>query len=292
VFLKLIFTVFSCLVLLAACNSKMQSAINSNEKSADAIINGNIVSVRDSSAGRSVVMIEFLDGARKIISLCSGTLIGPHAVLTAGHCFDSNVVPGTVYYNIVFQNVYQFDYNTGRKIQSVYRIGTNFYRHEMYNTQPQSLPGGMKEALYDHDLAVVKFRGEIPAGFGIVTLDSDRGANYQNQNIVVFGYGVYDSSQLGAYGVLRRGTLMVDDNYNLFPDRYHTTMGTSQQVCNGDSGGPQLIQKEGVLKQIGINSTSGSVMETVSRIRRCAGPSQATKVAMFYDWIMNKIKKF
>ncbi|MGE5086216.1 MAG: S1 family peptidase, partial [Bacillota bacterium] len=236
---------------------------------------------RSSKAARSVVLIELIasDGLGK--SFCTATLVGPHTILTAGHCFDSNVLRDFANFRVLFTNSYSDAFFAES------RPGIYFKKHPQYNSEKK----------YDHDIALGIFSGNIPAGYNVVAMDDDITANYANAKTYVYGYGqTIDYSGKPSedlrhsIGDLHKGILQINSNYEQSQDRYYVLAETPNHICYGDSGGPQFYNKDGALKVIGVNSAVGG--ERLSNgNRRCTSWSQATKVAPAYEWFKKEERK-
>ncbi|MFM6928576.1 MAG: S1 family peptidase [Bdellovibrio sp.] len=245
------------------------------------VINGTKVNARSSKAARSVVLIDLMNSAGVGISFCTATLVGPHTILTAGHCFDPALLKEFVSFRVLFTNSYS------EAFFAESRQGVYFKKHPQYHT----------EKTYDHDIAIGIFSGDIPAGYNTVAMDDDITANYANVKTYVYGYGRtidYSGKPSENYrysgGDLHKGTLEVYSDYGQFPDRYHVVAETANHLCQGDSGGPQFYNEGGALKVIGVNSAVGG--ERLSNgFRRCTSWSQATKVAPAYEWFKKEEKK-
>ncbi len=262
--------------LLSGCNQRLSSfSLDSSVAQRSDIIGGEIKTVRNTPASRSVVLIELLDSRGQVLTFCTASLIGPHTVLTAGHCFDSELVGPVKGFRVLFENTYRA---FGPRVQ---RPGIAFARNPDYN----------KRAIYDHDVAIGVFTGTIPQGFSTVPIDEDVSADYSNELIYAYGYGRTQNytgdraeSLLYSTGTLYRGVLKIDPWFKETPDRYFSADTWPTHLCQGDSGGPQFLEKNGVLKIIGVNSASFG-KKLPSGQRDCSGRSQATKVAVFASWI-------
>lgn len=266
---------------LVACNQQLSgsSAVNTSEGSA--IINGQIKTVRDTPASRSVVMIEMVNTRGFAITFCTATLVGPNTILTAAHCFDPKMMPGLASFRVLFENTYTM---TGKREA---REGLAFVRYPDYNSK----------LVYDHDIAIGVFAGTIPQGFSTVALDTNENANYSNMLTYVYGYGrtvnytgdKYENPRYSA-GTLYRGVLKIDNFYKETPDRYFSVVEWPSHLCQGDSGGPQFYDKDGVLKVIGVNSAVFGE-KLPNGMQSCLGRSQATKVSAFYPWIKKEERR-
>ena len=246
----------------------------------DSIINGTPVEKRESAAARSVVMVELLNIDNQRLGFCSGTLIDSNIVLTAAHCFDLRIFPALRKFNILFVNA------LNEKSPAVLRKGISYSMNASYN----------KDAVLDHDIAVLLFKNAAPAGFAPVPIDEDVSANYGSKTLFVYGYGrtidytgIPDQHEIQNPGILHRGLMTADSDYNRFPDRYLTKMESPTTLCQGDSGGPQFFNEKNVLKVVGVNSgVLGK--ELPNGKHSCKAQGQATKVARFAPWIKKEIK--
>lgn len=250
------------------------------ETDSDSIINGTRVEKRESDAARSVVMVEMLDADNNRLGFCTGTLIDSNIVLTAAHCFDLRHFPKLRKFNVLFVN------SLRERSAAVARRGVAYSMNAAYNSQ-----GGL-----DHDIALVLFQNAAPSGFKSVRIDEDPQANYGSRTVYVYGYGRTEDytgqkqqPEKPNPGILHRGTMLIDLEYNRYSDRYLTQVGSETSLCQGDSGGPQFYHERGVLKVIGVNS--GVIGRKLPNGRTsCKGQGQATKVARFAPWIKKEIK--
>lgn len=268
----------SLFTLILGCNQNFDhsniSDDNSSSEKAD-IIGGDINTTRNTPASRSVVLIELLDSRNAPLTFCTATLIGPHTILTAGHCFDPKLVGPIKGFRVLFENTYRA---FGPRES---RAGLAFAVNPDYNMR----------AIYDHDIALGVFSGTVPAEFASVNIDDDINANYSNELVYAYGYGRTQNytgdraeNLLYSTGTLYRGVLKLDPWYKETPDRYFSVDTWPAHLCQGDSGGPQFFDKNGVLKVIGVNSASFGKKLPNGR-QDCSGRSQATKVAPFASWV-------
>lgn len=274
--MKWIFVSLIVTTTLMGCAPQRETPETLNMDTSHSIIGGEDIHERASAASKSVVFLELTNRVGQVITFCTGTLIAPQTVLTAGHCFDSKVVPNLDGFNVVFTSNY-VPFNNYIK-----RRGLRRAVHKYFNSNP---------GYYDHDIAIGVFSGDIPAGYSPVNIDTNTSANYSASVVYAYGFGrskdytdAIGSNPMSFMGQLRRGAVQIDSNYNRHPDRYWTTGRGPVFICQGDSGGPQFYHNNGVLKVIGVNSAVYTP-DGPDKNLTCKAVAQITKVAPFAEWI-------
>ena len=178
--------------------------------------------------------------ARRTLSLCTAEVISPHVVLTAAHCVDPAVIGKGVTYQ-VFTGA---DYNDPAQ----YNNGANYIGVASTQFDPLFDVGNLQGG---HDVGLVVTSQAI----GIAPLPLNRAPLVNADNGSAFrlvGYGVNAGTDTGGVsaGTKRQTTSTLfsyDDLFLEFKDPKHLT-------CEGDSGGPALLTRNGVELIAGITS--------------------------------------
>ncbi len=272
---------------------------NSAEPPSSAIVNGTSVK-SETAASLGLVLIEFYrtseaPGQISLIGFCSGTLLGRHTVLTAAHCFDPHLLPGMTLAKVIFET---------ERLTNSPGLSFDVFKstsHPLYNSEPgirQNVNSYQTYLSYDHDIAILAFKGSAPNNYKIAKLASKPGANYAGQTDHVYGFGRSteytgeDGEQIiFSSGVLREGSVQIKDNFLKFSDRYFIQKNSKDQMtCQGDSGGPHFLESKKSKILIGV--TSATLGRTLANgTKSCLEEAQVTKVNPFYYWIKSEEKK-
>ena len=184
--------------------------------------------------------------------------------------------------------------------------------HPLYNTQPgvrtnwrpannSSAPNQPYQQTflsYNHDIAVLVFKGSAPKNYRFAKLASKETADQSGKSEHVYGFGrsIDYSGETGerldfSAGTLREGFVQIKENFLKIKDRYYIQKNSKKQmICQGDSGGPHYL--EGKISRTLIGVTSAGLGRTLANGRKsCFDEAQVTKVAPFYQWIKSEEKK-
>lgn len=195
-------------------------------------------------------------------SLCTASLISKDTAVTAAHC----VTPGGRAPVMIFGD----DINSAQdQIRPVTGVEVN-------PKWQQSQGRGMDQG----DIAVVKFQGGTPDGYGPARMaTSDRGIK-KGQATDLAGYGISDAKRKTGAGTLRKTTVAVAS-----PRRGKSEMILDQShghgACHGDSGGPAFMRSHGRPVLVGVTNRS----YPDSAADDCGHKVVYTKVSAYKPWI-------
>ncbi|MFL5813975.1 MAG: S1 family peptidase [Bdellovibrionia bacterium] len=254
------------ITLMSLCSCAPQEPGSHLVAQSRSIIGGNLVT-EDSEIASSAVVINIDHGK----SMCSGTLIGDHLVLTAAHCVLEAESLHLYFGNVLVDLKGATPFQNYRAEASVEKVVV----HENYSIQhyrglndialitfKQSLPQGLKPAALapsslSHDNALLS-KTALVAGFGL-TKDTRKPTGSQNLSQVELKINLFEKNSI----------------VELIKPEFKT-----QAVCSGDSGGPAYLSIDGKLYLWGVNSRGD-----------CEKYSYITLASDFQDWISEKSRE-
>lgn len=153
-------------------------------------------------------------------AICSGSMISPTHVLSAGHCFPPEVRSAYITVN-------------GNRIN-----GVRFFRHPGYTETDQAL---------FKDVAVLEL--ETATNLPLIPIMLSQPVA-EGDIIDIFGYGTTESGGLGSLesGQMRVSSVTADHIFTSFS-------GQGSNTCTGDSGGPALLTVNGAVGIVGLTSS-------------------------------------
>jgi secreted trypsin-like serine protease len=222
------------LLLAVGCAPQNQSSDLSNNT--DGIVGGKKIDSSD-IAGRSTVGIYSKD----VGYICTGTLVAPNVVLTAGHCVDAKAKEIVIIFAPEMKNAKKDQVR--KVVQSVV--------HPQYSTEVKS------KDMYD--VALMKFEGQAPANYKIAPMLFDHGAIQTDLRTIVAGYGLsWTIGPKAGAGTLRTTDLRIKDA-NFSNTEVMLDQSITRGICSGDSGGPAYLMVNGVLHVWGVASRGDSL---------------------------------
>lgn len=165
---------------------------------------------------------------------CTGTVIGPHTILTAAHCVKSPALGLNPLILI----------GTGTTPTMIAFLASSFTFDPLFNAN--NLRNG-------HDIGIVHTNGTLPMPV------CGRGAVNANLPVRLVGYGANAHTGLGSGTKRQATTNIVDVNNILFQ-----AGNSNSQICNGDSGGPAFQTINGQEVVVGVASfVTGNTVTSV-----------------------------
>ena len=216
--------------------------------------------------GRSIVTIV---GSRG--TFCSGALIAPKLVLTAGHC----VQPGTDY------RIVEYDAAHKPQLKAVRRAVAH--------------PGFNMQAILAHrasaDVALLELeaptRDGVPAALGTPRLPLGSGNAF-----TIAGIGVTIRGDGKSGGAVRVAPLVATGKPGTLQIRLidPATQGTKEGLgaCTGVSGGPLFEQQSGGQVIVGVISWSTGAGGSAG----CGGMTGTTPLTLYRDWIVQTARQW
>ena len=204
-------------------------------------------------------------------TFCSGALIAPKLVLTAGHC----VQPGTDY------RVVEYDAGHKPQLKTVRRAVAH--------------PGFSMQSILAHrasaDVALLELdsptRDGVPAALGVPHLPLDAGGGF-----TIAGIGVTIRGDGRSGGVVRTASLIATGKPGTLQIRLvdPATQGTKPGLgaCTGDSGGPLFEQQAAGQVIVGVISWSTGANGSAG----CGGMTGTTPLTLYRDWIVQTARQW
>lgn len=202
------------------------------------------------------------------ISVCSGNLITPRVILSAGHCGDGVSLELVVSAGKAFFGVDVADPDDV----------LGFLNLEIH---PDYVPleSGFGGTLGEYDFGLLELESEAlvtPTWFrrAEITVE-DEGTEMRS-----VGYGATSSSGSGS-GTRRSTDLVLDEVDEMFLIANTGMSGEDGQICSGDSGGPQFVEEDGRWVQWAVHSWGDST---------CLYQSGSTRVDLIDEWILDFVE--
>lgn len=250
----------TCLTLILACACANATA-SATPARADfnepdfLIIHGLTVRTDDPIASSTVAVINQVQG---VLSLCSGSIIAPDLVVTAGHC----VGPDKAGMKLMFTT------DIRRPDSKVVNVA-GFVRPKDF--------GRMINGEDMNDIALIRFEGGLPLGYHAAKLLMDEGLLKNGEKVTLAGFGVSNGQAEQKPGAAGAGVLRKVD-VTIAQAAYGRTEVVMDQThghgaCHGDSGGPAFLKRGANFLLFGVTSRGTAV-----GAEECAGASIYTSI--------------
>lgn len=239
------------LVFICACSAPVGS-------SSERIVNGTTDTTDTSVVALHIASSNGPQGD----ALCSGTVVSPHVVMTAAHCLSPDVV-GPIDHVDIFLGDDPFDPQQMADASLFITASSTTYDAQF-----------SKDAA-THDIAVVV--SPAPLAPAPIALDHDGLGNGDIDTPVhVVGFGESNGNDPNSAGPRRSADTVifgVDDEH----------IRLVNVICEGDSGGPTLMTKNGKTVVIGVHSFTTA--------QNCVSDGDDTRVDKYTSFVEAAIKQ-
>lgn len=229
----------STITMMAACAPQSEKAeLINQDQSSQSIVGGEDVAAEDPLVKATVGIATRFGGV-----ICTGTLIAKNLVVTAGHCTGAVSDPRQMYIT--------FGHDLNSKDIQVRRV-LGGKSHEKWPL----LKGGQEKNWYD--IAVLKFEGDVPAGFSPAVLLSNASVLKNGMEVTLAGFGVTSMQPKTTTDILQK-TVVKLTNAKYSETELLFNQDEGKGACHGDSGGPAYVIIKGRAVLIGVTSRSATL---------------------------------
>ncbi len=280
----------TALGIFASCAPANKSSLASDASKQSKIIGG-VVSTEEFQKQNGIVgliMVFTDENGNQNGALCTGSMIKPNIVLTAAHCLElppkSKLNAAIVFFSTDFHAVMK-EIGAGDKTHA--RAIVKVQRNEQY----------LKGKGSDNDVGLIRFAGDVPAGFQVANMPTAQvaAALHAGATVTLSGYGV-DKYVMGTNGTTKTsepigtgdGILRQVSGIKLLAlsqdqNEMQFDQSTGAGACHGDSGGPAyLVDSNKKAYLVGVTSRGEGL---------CNQSSVYSSVFGYSKWIDSTIQK-
>ncbi|MCC6619893.1 MAG: S1 family peptidase [Deltaproteobacteria bacterium] len=265
----------SAALLGAACQQAGPVALDAPATLRSPIVNGDL-----ETGWPAVGALTIKSGGRYYGSFCSGTLVAPSWVITAGHCVagddlaQQGITPATTFFYIG---------DDARPRQSGALPAGRFVQADAFVPHPE-----YDARRNDHDLGLVHLAEPVTDVEPLAINSQDLAAWFAAWDgpgappVFTVGFGAIEGVQSSGSGVKRSTTVNLDEVYaDVYLSEFVDT-GT----CFGDSGGPSFLDlTPDATRIIGITSAGGPCPPSDPDCDPCTTETYYTRVDAYAAWI-------
>ncbi|MBN1946432.1 MAG: trypsin-like serine protease [Bradymonadales bacterium] len=245
------------------------STLASYDQTGQAIINGTSTDAWP-AIGALVIEAAYV-ASDDLRQFCSGTLIDPEWVMTAGHCVVVELP--TESEETIELTPEMVSFFIGPDVSG----SGSLFAIDSFHPHPQFIPN----APLVRDIALAHLAERVPAEVAQPLPINDLLITYDWEGLPItwVGYGVTDGIRQTGNGIKRYGEGLLGP---VALDMFAYEMSEDGQLpCNGDSGGATLLDIEGVETVIGVTHMGD---------QGCASSGMDTRVDPFYTWIQGLLE--